>query len=141
MANYVGQISGMFKPYVELMDIIRQNSRHNTQATKLVKVGIQTDPSRIVVLHNMNSDEPIYNETFLIGSNGILQFNDVNIDSIVFQGAIDEDIYAIIDYLYSDGSFASDGYFSGGFDSLLAGGGGLNDSVMDHDDYFDTNID
>ena len=76
MGNYIGQISGRMIIDEEIMNIISNNARKNKKVSHLIKIGIQADPGQEVIINK---------KPFKIGKTGILQFNDVNITSIVFK--------------------------------------------------------
>ena len=136
MANYIGQIAGVFRAGEEILELIRKQERKNTTVAELVKIGIQADSSQVVYLNN---------EAFEIGQTGILQFKDVSIQSIKFEAHPQKTVvtkngyagtHAIIDYLYSD--YRQDLIIDKGFNILLAGGGAIDSSVMPHEntEYF-----
>ena len=103
MGQYIGQFSGKVMVGKEVMDLIFNNARADRDVVNLVKIGIQADPLQEVIING---------QVFQIGKTGILQFNDVNITSIIFnkhpyKNLIDNTqhnyyTYAIIDYLYTD---------------------------------------
>ena len=103
MAQYIGQITGNFTVGEIIIDTcIKPIARKNREVARIVKIGIQADSPQTVFLNGV---------AFEIGKTGILQFNDINITSIIFaehpyKRLVDEQgnffTNAIIDYLYED---------------------------------------